>query len=66
MAPLKFGEKRKLEEFLGMGGGYVLSFSDRTFRASYWEIAPPLPPCSIAFSITVMYSNVVPAVGVRK
>jgi hypothetical protein len=32
MAPLKFGEKRKLEEFLGMGGGYVLSFSDRTFR----------------------------------
>jgi hypothetical protein len=32
MPPLKFGEKRKLEEFLGMGGGYVLSFSDRTFR----------------------------------
>ena len=32
MAPLKFGEKRKLEEFLGMGGGYVLSFTDRTFR----------------------------------
>jgi len=32
MPPLKFGEKRKLEEFLGMGGGYVLGFSDRTFR----------------------------------
>jgi hypothetical protein len=32
MHPLKFGEKRKLEEFLGMGGGYVLGFSDRTFR----------------------------------
>jgi hypothetical protein len=34
--------------------------------ASYWEIAPPLPPCSIVFSIMVMYSNVVLGVGVQK
>ena len=33
---------------------------------SYWEIVPPSPQCSIAFSITVMYSNVVLGVGVRK
>jgi len=32
MATLNFGEKRKLEEYLGMGTGYVLGFSDRTFR----------------------------------
>jgi len=32
MANLKFGEKRKLEDYLGMGSGYVLGFSDRTFR----------------------------------
>jgi Abortive infection C-terminus len=32
MATLNFGEKRKLEEYLGMGSGYVLNFSDRTFR----------------------------------
>jgi hypothetical protein len=32
VATLKYGEKRKLEDFLGMNIGYVLSFSDRTFR----------------------------------
>lgn len=31
MASLKFREKNLLEEFLEMGGGYVLNFSDRTF-----------------------------------
>jgi abortive infection Abi-like protein len=32
MATLNHGEKKKLEEFLGMGSGYVLNLSDRTFR----------------------------------
>lgn len=32
MAKLSYGEKRDLEEFLRMGGGYVLDFSNRTFR----------------------------------
>jgi hypothetical protein len=31
MASLKFREKNLLEEFLEMGGGFVLNFSDRTF-----------------------------------
>ncbi len=31
MASLRFREKNVLEEFLEMGGGYVLNFSDRTF-----------------------------------
>lgn len=31
MASLRFREKAFLEEFLEMGGGYVLNFSDRTF-----------------------------------
>lgn len=31
MASLRFREKNLLEEFLEMGGGYVLNFSDRTF-----------------------------------
>lgn len=31
MSSLKFREKNLLEEFLEMGGGYVLNFSDRTF-----------------------------------
>lgn len=31
MALLKFREKSLLEEFLEMGGGYVLNFSDRSF-----------------------------------
>lgn len=32
MATLNYTEKRKLEEFLGMGSGYVLDFSNRAFR----------------------------------
>lgn len=32
MSDLTFSEKRSLEKLLGMGGGYVLNFSDRTFR----------------------------------
>jgi len=32
MSSLNYTERRKLEEFLGMGGGYVLDFSNRTFR----------------------------------
>ncbi|MGE5113685.1 MAG: abortive infection family protein [Acidobacteriaceae bacterium] len=32
MAKLNYTEKRNLEEFLQMGSGYVLNFSNRTFR----------------------------------
>jgi hypothetical protein len=32
MSDLTFNEKRKIEQFLGMKTGYVLDFSDRTFR----------------------------------
>lgn len=32
MANLNFSEKIKIEKFLGMGGGYVMDFSDRTFQ----------------------------------
>jgi hypothetical protein len=32
MAKLSYGEKRNLEEFLRMGDGYVLDFSNRTFQ----------------------------------
>lgn len=32
MANLSYGEKRNLEEFLQMGDGYVLDFSNRTFQ----------------------------------
>jgi Protein of unknown function (DUF3644). len=32
MADINYNEKRKFEELLGMRSGYVLSFSDRTFR----------------------------------
>ncbi|PXB97536.1 abortive infection family protein, partial [Pseudomonas aeruginosa] len=31
MADLSGSDRRKLEKLLGMGGGYVLNFSDRTF-----------------------------------
>lgn len=31
MSDLSGSERRKLEKLLGMGGGYVLNFSDRTF-----------------------------------
>jgi hypothetical protein len=32
VATLNYTERRKLEEFLGMASGYVLDFSNRTFR----------------------------------
>jgi hypothetical protein len=32
MSDLTFNEKRKFEQFLGMKSGYVLDFSDRTFK----------------------------------
>ena len=32
MANLSYAEKRTLEEFFQMGGGYVCNFSNRTFR----------------------------------
>lgn len=31
MFDLSGSDRRKLEKLLGMGGGYVLNFSDRTF-----------------------------------
>lgn len=37
MATLSSIEKRKLERFLGMGSGYVLNFSDRTFSMFFEE-----------------------------
>ncbi len=32
MAEFSYLEKRRLEKALGMGSGYVLRFSDKTFR----------------------------------
>jgi hypothetical protein len=56
MADLSSIERRKLERLLRMGGGYVLDFSDRTFREFFEEhtrrdieplstasVAPPKP-----------------------
>ena len=40
MSDLSSIEKRKLERLLGMGSGYVLNFSDRTF-SEFFE--PPVP-----------------------
>jgi hypothetical protein len=37
MSSLNMRDKRILEEFLGMGSGYVLNFSDRTFGAFVHE-----------------------------
>ena len=37
MSDLKPIERRKLEQLFGMGGGYVLNFSDRTFREFFEE-----------------------------
>lgn len=34
MSSLNIRDKRVLEEFLGMGGGYVLNFSDRSSAIS--------------------------------
>lgn len=39
MASLKYREKTLLENFLGMGGGYVLNFSDRTFAEFFRDFA---------------------------
>jgi hypothetical protein len=37
MSDLTGSERRRLEKLLGMGGGYVLNFSDRTFREFFDE-----------------------------
>jgi hypothetical protein len=37
MADFKFNEKSALESAFGMGSGYVLNFSDRTFREFIWD-----------------------------
>ena len=37
MSDLTSTEKRKLEQLLGMGSGYVLSFSNRTFDDFFFE-----------------------------
>lgn len=37
MSSLNMRDKRVLEEFLGMGSGYVLNFSDRTFGEFVYE-----------------------------
>ena len=39
MANLTFFEKNKLEKLFGMGGGYVLDFSNRTFQEFVADIA---------------------------
>jgi hypothetical protein len=38
MGSLNMQDKRVLEKFLGMGGGYVLNFSDRTFGEFVHEV----------------------------
>jgi len=37
MADLTGVDKRRLERLLGMGSGYVLDFSDRTFSEFFWD-----------------------------
>ena len=37
MSDLSGSDRRKLEKLLGMGGGYVLNFSDRTFGEFFDE-----------------------------
>lgn len=37
MSSLKFAEKQNLENFLEMGGGYVLDFSNRTFQEFIYD-----------------------------
>src|SRR5665213_3007524 len=39
MSSLTIADKHNLEKFLGMGGGYVLNFSDRTFGEFMFEAA---------------------------
>ncbi len=38
MSSLNMREKRVLEDFLGMGGGYVLNFSDRIGGNRGWLV----------------------------
>ncbi len=38
MADISFGDRRIIETFLEMGGGYVLDFSDRTFQAFIFDV----------------------------
>ncbi len=40
MSDLSSIEKRKLERLLGMGSGYVLNFSDRTFSEFFRRSTP--------------------------
>jgi hypothetical protein len=37
MSDLTSTERRKLEQLLGMGSGYVLNFSNRTFDEFFFE-----------------------------
>src|SRR4051812_31977752 len=37
MADFTYVEKQRLEKLLGMGGGYVLRFSDKTFREFVYD-----------------------------
>jgi hypothetical protein len=37
MSSLKFSDRMVLEKAFGMGSGYVLNFSDRTFQEFIWE-----------------------------
>lgn len=43
MSDLTGSEHRKLEKLLGMGGGYVLNFSDRTFGDFFDEYRVCIP-----------------------
>jgi hypothetical protein len=38
MAKLTYLDKKLLEELLGMGGGYVLDFSDATYAAFFRDL----------------------------
>jgi hypothetical protein len=40
MADLTFLEKQRFEKLFGMGSGYVLRFSDKTFREFVYWSAP--------------------------
>lgn len=38
MSSLNFLEKRQLEDLFGMGSGYVLDFTNRTFQEFFWDV----------------------------
>jgi len=46
MSSLNYSEKRKFEKLLGMGGGYVLDFSNScsSARANWGNAKDPMPP----------------------